>query len=184
VAFLGGQALHRLRITDGRVVFAEPIPIHERVRDILQLPDGTIALWTDTYKLIFLTKADKDATMKNVSARIDKLALLPEQRAALEAALNSCTECHSLQARINNTAPTLNGVYGRTIASSPFAGYSSALKGLGGHWSRGRLREFLLQPQQFAPGTIMPLQPLAPDTADNVIKLLEDLNTPDFTDVP
>jgi aldose sugar dehydrogenase len=180
VAFLGGQALYRLRIIEGRVVFAEPISVNERVRDILQLPDGTIALWTDSYKLMFLKKAAKDSTMKNVSARIDKLALPPAGRAALETALTGCTECHSLQARINVSAPSLTGVVGRTIASTPFTGYSPALKGVSGNWNRQRLREFLLHPQQFAPGTIMPQQPLTAETAEHVITLLEDLNKPDF----
>ena len=41
------QTLYRLRLTEGRLVFSEEISVGERIRDLEQLNDGTIVLWTD-----------------------------------------------------------------------------------------------------------------------------------------
>jgi hypothetical protein len=55
VASLRAQSLYRVRL-DGadRVVYSEPISIGERLRDIGSLADGTLVLFTDSAKLIFL----------------------------------------------------------------------------------------------------------------------------------
>jgi len=177
VAFLAGQTLHRVRIADGRTVFSEPVPVGERIRDVLQLSGGVIALWTDSRKLLFLSRATTDHAGQFIAARIDDMALAPGRRKALEDALIACMECHAFQPDANATAPNLGGIYGRQIASAPFAGYSAALKDRHGGWTRERLREFLLDPRAFAPGTTMPAVPLAPETVDDLIHVLERTNT-------
>lgn len=53
VASLHGT-LFRLRIRDGRVILAEPIAIGARIRDLEQMQDGRIVLWTDAGYLIDL----------------------------------------------------------------------------------------------------------------------------------
>jgi hypothetical protein len=56
VESLKAQSLFRLRRDgDGRVVYSEPIPLGQRLRDIAALPDGTLVLWTDSAQLIFLS---------------------------------------------------------------------------------------------------------------------------------
>jgi glucose/arabinose dehydrogenase len=55
VASLEANTLFRLRIEDERVVLSEPIRIGERIRDLVQMPDGTVLLWTDSRRLIELT---------------------------------------------------------------------------------------------------------------------------------
>jgi glucose/arabinose dehydrogenase len=55
VLSLAGNRLIRLRLTGDRVVLAEPIVIGDRLRDVGQLADGRIVLWTDTAKLILLS---------------------------------------------------------------------------------------------------------------------------------
>ena len=56
VGSLRAQALHRLRRDgDGRVVYSEPIQLGQRLRDIAALPDGTLAIWTDSARLMFLS---------------------------------------------------------------------------------------------------------------------------------
>ncbi len=57
VASLRAQTLYRLEYDEGRIIFAEPIPLGERLRDIALLPNGSIALKTDSQKLIILTRA-------------------------------------------------------------------------------------------------------------------------------
>lgn len=59
VGFLAGEVVHRLRMFEGRVIYAEPIPIGHRVRDILQLPEGVLAIWTDSFRLILLRKSKR-----------------------------------------------------------------------------------------------------------------------------
>ena len=55
VESLRSQSLFRLRRDgEGRVVYSEPISLGERLRDIVAMPDGTLALWTDSAKLIFI----------------------------------------------------------------------------------------------------------------------------------
>ncbi len=56
VASLREQALFRLEYADGRIIFSEPIPLGERLRDIALLPNGSIALKTDSQKLLILTR--------------------------------------------------------------------------------------------------------------------------------
>jgi glucose/arabinose dehydrogenase len=57
VASLLGSQLRRLRLHDGRVIYDEPIPMGDRLRDIAQLADGRIALWTDSGKIMLLESA-------------------------------------------------------------------------------------------------------------------------------
>jgi aldose sugar dehydrogenase len=57
VASLREQTLFRLEYADGRIIFSEPIPLGERLRDIALLPNGSIALKTDSQKLLVLTRA-------------------------------------------------------------------------------------------------------------------------------
>jgi hypothetical protein len=54
---LKNGSLHRLRIVDERVVLEERIVIGERIRDMVQLSDGTLVLWTDAPRIIELTFA-------------------------------------------------------------------------------------------------------------------------------
>ena len=58
VASLRAQTLYRLRRDGGgRVLYSEPILLGHRLRDIAALPDGTMVLWTDDTRLLFLNVA-------------------------------------------------------------------------------------------------------------------------------
>ena len=54
VSSLIGQTLYRVRIEDGRVIYAEPIPIGHPIRDIAETASGAIVLKTDDNFLIYL----------------------------------------------------------------------------------------------------------------------------------
>ena len=54
VAGMGEESLFRIRVVDGNVIFAEPIPIGRRVRDLIEAPDGRIVLLQDGGTVTFL----------------------------------------------------------------------------------------------------------------------------------
>jgi cytochrome c len=59
VASLHGQAIHRLRLEGTRVIYDEPIKFDlDRLRDLVELPNGHIALLTDLGTIVLLRNAD------------------------------------------------------------------------------------------------------------------------------
>lgn len=146
VSSLHGHSLFRIRLLDDRVVFAEPIPVGERIRDLIEGPDGRIVLWTDTASLISLTPAEGTSG------------------AVLFA--TTCGNCHKAIDGFTQTyGPDLGGVVGRKVASAPgFSSYSPALQALRGTWTKERLDQFLSDPQKMAPGTTMTFRGL-PDAS-------------------
>lgn len=130
---LRGRQLLRMRLRDDRIIFAEPIPIGPRVRDLAQARDGRIVLWTDPGDVLVLSPAP---------------AMSPG-----EAAFQPCAACH--RRGDENDAPRLGGIVGADVARSDVFPYSEALRRLGGAWTRERLDAFLADPNAFAPGTQM-----------------------------
>jgi len=66
-----------------------------------------------------------------------------------------CAACHGKQGEGGALAPPLLGVVGAKAASSPFAGYTAALKASGAVWSPAKLDGFLAGPGKLIPGTAM-----------------------------
>src|SRR5580692_9445063 len=109
----------------------------ERIRDIIEGPDGRVVLWTDTSSIISLTPAEGT----------DGAVLFA----------TTCGGCHkAIDGATHTYGPDLAGVVGRPIASaSGFKAYSPALQALHGKWTKERLDAFLAAPQSVAPGTAM-----------------------------
>jgi cytochrome c2 len=137
VSSLHGHSLFRIRLLDQRVVFAEPIEIGERIRDILEGHDGRLILWTDTSSIVSLTPAEGT----------DGAVLFA----------TTCGGCHkAIDGATHSYGPDLAGIVGSSVASAPgFGAYSPALKGLHGKWTKERLDEFLSNPQAMASGSTM-----------------------------
>ncbi len=57
VGSLRSGSLFRIRVREGRVVNFERISFGERIRDVVQMPDGGIAMLTDTARIILLGRA-------------------------------------------------------------------------------------------------------------------------------
>ena len=55
VSSLKAMSLYRIRVREGSVIFAEPIEVGERIRDLEQMRDGTILLWADNARVVELT---------------------------------------------------------------------------------------------------------------------------------
>jgi len=152
IASLRAKELSRLRLEDGRVVFAETLDVGTRVRDLIELRDGTIVLWTDTPAVIEL-HLDEGGLSDTI---LDRLTA-KERALGLAEIVTGCRQCHDLRAGAGSASgPSLWGVVGRKIAHSPYPHYSAALKQQSGVWDYDRLWKYLSNPQGFAPGTTMP----------------------------
>jgi len=67
-----------------------------------------------------------------------------------------CKACHSMEPGKNGVGPSLAGIVGRKVASTPgFSGYSPAMQGKGGEWTVEELATFLNDPKASLPGTKM-----------------------------
>ena len=92
--------------------------------------------------------------------------------------LLACSQCHSFEQFNHASAPSLNGVGGRGIASTDYSGYSEALQAVPGRWTTAALRAYLVDPDSFAPGTVMPSAGLEEGAQlDALIWALEQIDT-------
>jgi len=133
LASLRGHAVFRLRIEGTRVVYVEPIPIGQRVRDITS-GKGEFVLLTD----------DEDIVRIRPNTSVDDGAALFTQH---------CGGCHD--DREHRIGPNLKGVIGKELASREGYDYSPALRNAGGRWTEDRLYEFISDPQAHIPGSRM-----------------------------
>jgi cytochrome c2 len=146
VGSLASRSLYRLVAVDDRVVVQEPIALGKRVRDILQMPDGRIMIWSDDWALTLL----EPATQQNGTTLF----------------ATRCLGCHTVADGITHRiGPDLFGVVGRRIGDAPGYGeYSAAMKAQQGEWDAAKLDKFLAQPAVAVPGTSMAF-PGVPDAA-------------------
>ena len=56
IASMITHSLYRVRLHQGHVMYVEKIEIGARIRDITQMPDGRIALLTDSANILFLQR--------------------------------------------------------------------------------------------------------------------------------
>jgi len=137
VGSLASRSLYRLVVLDDRVVVQEPIAFNKRVRDMLQMPDGRIMVWSDDWTLAVL----EPATQQN--------------GASLYA--TQCLGCHNIADGITHRiGPDLFGIVGRGVAGAKgFDEYSEAMRAQQGEWDAAKLDKFLEQPAAAIPGTTM-----------------------------
>ncbi len=162
VASLRKQTLFRLRLRGESVVYAEPIPLGERLRDILTLPDGSLALYSDSDNIILIRNKDVEPGPEALQMQVAQLdrSSLGDKLAMLETDMNAhpyadpgetvfqsrCASCHSM-AEINQVGPHLAGLMGRPVGSVEGYPYSVSLKRQGRNWDGPLLRAFLENPQ-------------------------------------
>ena len=135
VGSLRAQTIWRVRVTEGRAILTEPIPVGHRVRDILIAPDGRVVVWTDEGDLLFIE---------------------PAKSRSGDVLITQCTGCHGLNVWDPAfLAPNLARIVGRPVASRKDFEYSEAMREFGGRWTTERLDAFLADPQATVPGTSM-----------------------------
>jgi aldose sugar dehydrogenase len=137
IGTLGARGLIRVVLDGDRAVVTEPIPLQHRVRDLFELDDGRLLVWTDEGALLTI-----------------------EPVAASGAALTfstACSPCHRIADGFSHRmGPDLRGLRDRLAASADnYAVYTPALKQLGGKWNKQWLNDFLRDPQGMVPGTSM-----------------------------
>lgn len=145
VGSLATRSLYRLAFADGHIVLAEPIPLGKRVRDVLELNDGRLLVWSDEAALVTIEPARGN----------DGATLFATQ----------CSGCHSIVDGLSHRlGPDLHGVPGRQIgAASGFDEYSPALKAQRTAWTKEKLDAFLRDPQAVIPGNGMAFAGIADD---------------------
>lgn len=174
--FLAGSlvdlSIYRVRTIDGRAVYSERIQIGSRIRDIDQMNDGRIVLWTDNGELVFLTATPLADQLPELERFFADENFSPSAQASIRNTIERCAECHSF-ADAHEKSPGLGRAFNAQIASTPFPNYSEALRRAGGRWTRDRLKAFLSNPSHFAQGTTMPDPGIKDDaTLDAVVEYL------------
>jgi cytochrome c len=204
VASLAQQAIHRLRLEGTRVVYDEPIRFFEltRLRDIVELPTGRLALLTDEGTLILLRNSDahsktpyldaskqqrRTADMsvdernftvagryaKGTETTAEVSERLPAAAARGELVFKAnCAACHSLNSAQSDVGPSLKGVIGRRVGSADFA-YSVALAGKPEAWTSRRIVDFAVNPGDIYDGTSMVPVSLTSDQRRDLESYLE-----------
>ena len=147
VSSLKAETLYRIRLDGDQPIYASPVHIGERIRDIIQLRDQTIALWSDSGKMIFLRPS-------NAPAPAD--TLIETLEPAVREVVRECSVCHALNPTSStNNQLSLWGVVGRNFGSDPNFNYSEALSKKNGYWTEKELNTFLESPALAIPGTTM-----------------------------
>lgn len=155
VSSLRQKTIYRLRIREGRVIFAEPVvTLDTRIRDLVEMSDGTIYLRGDFNHLFQLTPDFSEQSI----------------------AIAQCSACHSfVEDQPDGIGPNLWEVTDRPIASRGNFRYSAALEAQTGVWDREQLKAFLQAPQDFAPGTTMTYAVGDPAEVDLIVDYLMSL---------
>jgi len=137
IGSLSSRSLYRVVMDGDHAVLQEPIAFNKRVRDILQMPDGRILVWSD----------DGAVSTLEPASGVDGAALFSTQ----------CSGCHVVVDGLSHRlGPDLFGIVGREVGQAHgFDEYSPAMKSQSGTWDDVRLDRFLQQPQTSVPGTSM-----------------------------
>ena len=153
VASMVGQTLHHLRLNGQHILYDEAIPMSDRLRDMIALSGGRVAVWTDSGRLILLTVEEEETAI----ARLSKLLSAPAQEV-----LAQCGACHEFEKGVARQGKlSLHGVVGRSRGGTDFPTYSTALKSAGGIWDTAALDAFMANPQAAIPGTTMAFEGVA-----------------------
>lgn len=156
VASLASRSLFRLALDDKRVVYAEPLPIDRRIRDLAIGPEGHIWLWGERGDLVSLSIGES----QNSGAML----------------FQSCAACHTTGVTSGGLAPSLFRIVGRKMAVRTDFVYSNSFKVLDGVWTEELLDEFLQDPNAYIPGTSMNNTKVTdPDERKAIIDYLRDL---------
>jgi cytochrome c2 len=160
-----GGTLYVLQVEGERILAAEAIPLGARLRDLVVLADGGLAISTDDGDLILVRNAEKphDGAPVIATGMSALAASLPEDRWGDEGPRvrgarifhYQCGACHNVAGEMS-IGPPLNGVIGRRVGAVEGYGYSPTLREFNGAWSRGLLRSFLTEPERRFEGTAMP----------------------------
>lgn len=145
-----GRTLFRVRLVEGNAVTVEQIPTGMLIRDLLELPDGSLIIWSGRESVQVVRPADH--------------------------VFSQCSACHGVHREAHGIGPDLHGVVGRPVARHSDYEYSDAMKAYGGTWTKARLDRFLESPSDEIPGTKMEHDGIEdPDDRAAIITFLEEV---------
>ncbi|MCR6645547.1 MAG: PQQ-dependent sugar dehydrogenase [Terricaulis sp.] len=184
-ASLIGNALYALKTEGDDITYAEQIPLGERLRDLISLADGRIAIVTDSGQLMLLRNGaqhEDSASSFVVSGLANRPQLLPEEAmpdtpemAGAVVFFYNCGTCHSTSGYTTLIGPPLNGMFGREIGSIDDYTYSPALANASGRWTPSRLRAFLNHEDRQLEGAAMPAVPLLRKDFNALVRYLRSM---------
>jgi cytochrome c2 len=155
IGSLKERTLFRARIMDDRLVSLEPIPIGQRVRDVVQWGPDRIALWLDVNEVVILEVEPFVDPLEGIEDMLVADGLDAALAKTTTQTLAGCAECHSYEPNIHGAGPSLAKLVDRPVASTGFSGYSTALSSFQGAWTPERLAAYLEDPAALVPGTAM-----------------------------
>ncbi|MES1156683.1 MAG: PQQ-dependent sugar dehydrogenase [Alphaproteobacteria bacterium] len=181
-ASLVGNSIFALKTEGDDIVYAEPIPLGDRLRDMISLSDGRIAIITDGGILMLLRNGARHVGEPDsfvVSGLLNRPQLQPAETIPVSEDVKGtriffyyCGSCHTTTGEAQ-AGPPLNGVLGRDIGSVPGFPYSSALTHASGRWTPSRLRSFLNRDDPAFEGSAMPPVSLYKDQFEALITYLK-----------
>lgn len=186
VTTLKDRSIHRLRPDpeSKRILYDERIEIGHRIRNIVELYDGSYLLRTDDSQLIHIDDAgpvyeyfDYDTyLMENeIARRFYELEGSSEETTNLdEKALvfgRYCGYCHAT-GEMSLTGPHLNGLANREVGSVEGFDYSTALENSDQVWDEKLLRNYTRSPESTFPGTSMGKVGLTDEELDLIVDYL------------
>src|SRR5262249_28579521 len=128
---LKANTLYVLKTEGDDIVYAEPIPMGYRLRDIAKLPDGRLAILADGGSLLLVRNADahrKEAQEIELSGLSSLPHPTPDESLRIQTGtptergrryfLASCASCHSLGGEVG-IGPPLNGIVGLHFEAIP-----------------------------------------------------------------
>jgi cytochrome c len=147
------------------------------------LPDNRTLLTGGTDRMIrrWDTLSGEPSDAVATGAPEDPLAAYPGDPGA--AVFRACVACHTLRAGEGMRAgPTLEGIFGRRIASLPGYNFSPALKELDIVWTPATLSKlFEIGPAAYTPGTKMPEQRIgSAEEREQLVRFLQRATKKDF----
>lgn len=181
VASLRAGTLFVMRMEADRVVVSEPIKFEdERIRDLISLKSGRIAMVSDSGDIFVLSNADQaqDQAQPSFLSGMDTLLprlsdeISPEKVSSAGIFAEHCSSCHSWFGKTLG-GPSLDGIVNRPIASKEGYNYSRALVSARGQtWTYSKLRNFISDPEGVFPGTAMPSPNVPDEEIDGLIDFL------------
>lgn len=155
IGSLKDRTLFRARIHDDRLVSLEAIPIGQRIRDVMQWGPDRLALWLDLNEVLIFEIEPRADPLDGIVETLVAEGMAPATADLAVTTLGGCAECHAFVTDVHGAGPSLANVVGRPVASTAFAAYSTALRGVSGQWDKERLAAYLLDPGAFVEGTAM-----------------------------
>lgn len=186
VSSLRSRSLFLLKMEGDQVAYVERIPFHRRMRDMIVLRDGRIAVQSDAGYLVLFRNGDEAPGVDErvLLTGLDDLSdRLPQEPDTFDANpaqrgenifLRACVQCHSTT-DVMHVGPPIASIIGRDIGSIDGYAYSQALQEAEGEWTRDRLEALLSDPAAAFPGTSMPAVPLTRQDFDDLYAYLEEL---------